>query len=361
MVGQNQTGIERYYRNLIKNFDNKSRKDKFIIYFAAENINPITLNRSRTLLKYFPFSNNGLFRILFGFSFAIKKFKPDIIHASNFSPIIKTIPTITTVHDLCFKSYPKTYSLKSRLAFNIFFERSLNSSDAIICVSKTVKKQLVKYYPEVKDKAFVIYEAGDDFFKFLPNKIKVTAYLKNRFGIKSKYFLVVGDIRERKNPLPIIEAFSILLKDNPNLQLVFAGKNKMEKVIKLKFNYLIVSGHLQFLGYVSDEDLNHLYNGALSLIFNSVCEGFGLPILEAMSCKTPVICNDIEVFREIASNSAIFAKNKTQLYMAMKKITLDENFRKKYSQLGHQRSRFFSWQKTAKETFRVCNQIISKS
>jgi glycosyltransferase involved in cell wall biosynthesis len=354
MIGQKQTGIERYWKNLIESLVKQSKRIEIILY---SNLKKASFEE-KNFSFYIPPLKNGLYRLILGFYKAESEFKPDLFHVSNFSSLLKKAPVIVTVHDLGFKLYPKFFSLKSRLAFNIFFKRTLSSSNAIICVSDSVKKELVKFYPETNNKTYVIYEAADGVFRYIPKRATVSLYLKRKFDLKSPYFLVVGDIQERKNPFPIIDAFSILMEINPNLKLVFAGKNKMGKGIERKYSQLIESGNLKLLGYVSDEELVYLYNGAVSLIFNSIYEGFGLPIAEAMSCKTPVICSDIEVFREIASNAAIFAKNEHGLYKAMERVMLDSSFRRKYAKLGFQRSKYFSWQKTAKETLHVYTHVI---
>jgi glycosyltransferase involved in cell wall biosynthesis len=357
MIGQKQTGIERYWKNLIENLSKLSGKPDIILYsnFKKSNIKPY-----KSFSFYTPLFKNGLYRLLFGFYEAEKKFKPDIIHVSNFSSLIKKVPVIVTVHDLCFKLHPEFFSIKSIMAFNLFFKRTLNSSKAVICISDSVKEELIKFYPEIKNKTYVIYDAADEIFRPISKKEIVNSYLEKEFNLKPPYFLVIGDIQERKNPIPIIDAFSLLKTNTPEIQLVFVGKNMMKNTIENKYSKLIKLNKLRFLGYTTDEELNYLYNGAISLIFNSFYEGFGLPILEAMACKTPVICSDIKIFREIAENSAIFVKNQTELHDALNKIYYNPSLRNKYSDLGYERSKYFSWQKTAKETMHIYNHIANK-
>lgn len=357
MIGQKQTGIERYWKNLIENLEKESKKTEIILY---SNLNKNTLKSYSSFSFYIPLFKNGLYRILFGFYNAESKFEPDIVHVSNFSSFIKRVPVVTTIHDLGFKLYPGFFSLKSRLAFNIFLKHSLDSSSAIICVSNSVKKELVKFYPKIKNKVYVIYEAADDIFKFIPKKETVNSYLKQKFNLKPKYFLVVGNIQKRKDPISIIDAFSLLKEKYPELQLVFVGKNMMQNKIEEKYPELIKSNKLIFLGYTTDEELNYLYNGTIALIFNSFYEGFGLPILEAMTCKTPVICTDIAIFREIASNSAIFVKNKSELYRSMNNIYSNPSLRIKYSKLSYKKSKQFSWKKTTRQTLNIYHHIVAK-
>ena len=330
-IGERKTGLESYTLNLIREF-------------SGEKIN---------LLVYLPKIKSGLFRVLLGLNIVSIRLKPDILHVSYFAPFVKTVPTVLTVHDLCFKTFPEAFPIKTLFAFNLFFKKSLNRADAIICVSETTKKQLVNLYDLNPDKVFTVYEASDENFKYLSNKKRLRNALNEKFGIKGDYFLVVGNIEKRKNLIPVIESFIKLSKKNKNIQLIFAGQNKMGDLITKKYEKEIKKGRLKILGYVSKEDLNFLYNGSLALIYNSLCEGFGLPIIEAMITKTAVICNNLEVFNEITKDSAITYNYKDELYRVMDKVMNDKKFRKKYQELGYRRSRFFSWDKTAKETLKV--------
>lgn len=343
------TGIGRYWKNLINRL--KFNKDINICLYG----NP-HLKNDLKYPAYSPFMNNGVYRVLFGFNKSIQLFKPSLIHVSNFTPFVKICPTVVTVHDLCFKTYPDTFKKKSILAFNLFFKHSLDLADAIIAVSLSVKRNLIHYYDIDPAKIFVVYEAADPIFQYIKDKDKIRQMILNKFKIDKDYFLVVGDVDKRKNPLGIINSFQGFL--NKDMQLVFVGPNKMTDAIQPKYASIIKLGKIQFLDYASDQDLNYLYNGASALIFNSLCEGFGLPIVESMSCETPVICSDIPVFREIASNAAIFVKNETELSNAISQITSSSSLRKKYVGLGYQRNKLFSWDKTAKQTLEVYKWVL---
>jgi len=307
MLGQKETGNERYWKNLALSLAKFINPKNIILY---SNLPKEKLPKEfQKFIIFTPKFKNGFFRIFFGFNQAIKKFKPDLIHVQNFAPFKKTIPIINTVHDVCFKTYPETFSKKSKIAFNFFFESSLKKSDAVVVPSYFVKNMLLKYYPFLDEKKiFVTYEAADPIFKYIKNKDKVRFFLKKRFNINNNYFLVVGNIEPRKRPKEIIYAFKKILKRYPKTLLVFAGPNKL----KLK-----EEKNIRILEYVSDKELNYLYNGALALIYFSLCEGFGLPLVEALKTKTPIICSDIPVFKEIVKNIGLFAKDKTQLTQKM--------------------------------------------
>jgi len=336
MLRRQETGNERYWKNLSRAFSKNKNGNEFYNYEQS--------------------SKNGLYRIMRGFNNKIKSLKPDIIHVQNFTPFVKSVLIVNTVHDLCFKSCPDSFGAKTKLAFKFFFNHSLMLSDAIICVSESTKKNLLKYYKVDKSKVFVIYEGVDPIFKYIKNKLKVKNLLKDKFEISKDYFLVVGYKGKRKRADRIIESFKELIKTNKNIQLVLIGPE--DSSFDKRYQDLIIYNHLKILNYVSDEGLNFLYNGALSVIYYSSCEGFGLPIIEAMRCKTPVICSDIDIFREIASKEAIFVKNDKDLTEKMNLIASNPNIKGKCSALGHKRSLEFSWQKTAKETLEIYKWVL---
>ena len=356
MIRESVTGIGRYHYNLIRALHDNHNNIKLSTYLdSTDTIFDFEIP------KYFARFKNGLYRTTMGLNLAMRRLKPDIIHVSFFSPFIKYMPVVASVYDISFKIYPGTFQYKNLLKFKLFFERSLKLSDAIICISRVVERDLIKFYSIDPSKIFVIYGAPDRTFKFSSNKKQIKNYLQEKFGINGDYFLVVGDISKRKNPITIIEAFSQLSKRNKEITLVFSGPNKMGSLVSTRYKSLLEKNHLKLLGYVRDEDLNLLYNGASALVYSSLYEGFGLPIVEAMACKTPVICNDIQVFHEVASNAAIFAKNGSELYRAMEQILKDKSFREKYAELGYQRSKFFSWKKTARQTLEVYNWVLDKN
>ncbi len=339
MAGSQNTGIGRYIINLNK-----------------------VLSRSpapkATIVPYRPFLNNGLYRIIVGFNLATLKHHPDILHASTFAPYLKTCPVVLTVHDLCHTYASSTYSTVSRLAFSLFFKRSLSSADAVICPSYTVEQRLHRFYPFTKQKTTVIYEAPDPVFGIAENKTKIHKYLRKKFRIDKPYFLVVGDVRKRKKPLSTIQSFIKAFGKKHNVQLVFAGSMHMDSGLFAGYREYIQSNTIRFLGYVPDQELNMLYNDAMALVYNSCCEGFGLPLVEAMKCKTAIMCSDLPVFREIALDSCLYFKNRTGLSRLMCKAVKNKLFLKRYANRGYRRSALFSWRASALKTHRVYQKIL---
>ncbi len=353
-----KTGIGRYCDNLVQALS----KNKNIQISLYSNLSQEKLPKNYLKYPFYcsPF-RNGLFRVLIGLNQASSKLHPDIVHINNFAPLRKTSPIINTVHDVCFNTCPQKYPLKTRIIFGLFFSRSLKLADAIICVSEATKKNLLCRYPVEEKKITVIHEACDSTFKYINNIKKARQEIEKKFGINKDYFLVVGNIEKRKKPFETLSVFEKLIKNNKNIQLVFAGPNTLKNFPPDESKKLIKSGHFKILGYVSNKDLNLLYNGTAALIYNSHCEGFGLPLLEAVNCHAPIICSDLPVMREVATNAAIFVKNEKDLLQAMELLLANKKLRKKLIQRGKKRAKDFSWEKTAKETANVYEMIFRKN
>lgn len=347
---QKKTGIGRYTDNLINNL---SKKLDLNLYTHS----PVP-TRYGELPSYKAAFSNGVYRVFWGLNRAVSKLQPNLLHISNFAPIVKTTPIIMTVHDLCFRKFPEKFPLNTKIAFKLFFKMSLYKSDAIICVSKSVKKNLLRLYHVNSNKVHVVYEASDPVFKHIKNKNRVKKYIQSKFDIKQNYFLVVGNIETRKKPLETINAFTKILKKNKNVSLVFVGPNLIGSKLNKSYKSYFDKGKIKILGYVDDNSLNMLYNGSLSLVYFSNCEGFGLPLVESMTVGTPVICSNLEVFKEIAQGAALFVKNDKELTNTMLKIATRPKLRRKMSLMGLNRSTFFSWEKTTQQTLKIYKKVL---
>lgn len=352
-IHQRKTGMERYWRNMISCLPPAAPKAEFVLYGNKN----FTHGKNRI---YVPRSDNGLFRIAWGFHDAVRRWKPDIIHVNYFAPLIKIVPVVNTVHDVCFAIHPDQYRIETLAPFSLFMRRSLVMSDALICPTAVVKKQIESVYGISEDKIRVIPEAADSVFRPLKRTRDLRSYLRKKYAVTEKYFLVVGNIEKRKKPIAIIETFFELRKKFPGMQLVFVGKNMPGTDLE----FLFQRGYSQqiiFLSRVADQDLCRLYNGALSLIYYSKDEGFGLPIIESFACRTPVICADTSVFREIAPKGAVFAKNDAGLYRAMESLAVRPDVAARLAREGQIVSRRYSWSETAKATARVYDEVFLNS
>jgi glycosyltransferase involved in cell wall biosynthesis len=265
------------------------------------------------------------------------------------------LPFIVTVHDLeriCFpfsKQEPvEEDSLKCDAS-------AIRKAEAIIAVSENTKKDLVKYLGIPEDKITVIYN-GVNHSAFKPTYLP--AY-------PAPYILYVGSERPRKNIGRLLEAFSELKKipEFAELKLIKCGgpgrSDAFRQVTLQKIKELGLGSEVIFVDQISDDLLSAYYTSAKALIYPSLYEGFGLPVLEAMACDCPVITSNVSSLPEIAGDSAMLINphDVHDIYAAINRLLTDSVFKNDLIAKGKQHCLSFSWEKTANQTMTVYQQV----
>lgn len=307
----------------------------------------------------------------------------DIVHYPWFDfffrslPIIKSKPTIVTVHDTIPLIYPAAFPAGLRGKINFLIQKySLNSAAAIITDSFAAKGDIVKYLNINEQKIKVIHLAPADNFRILSASDKLR--IKRKFHLPEQFLLYVGDVNYSKNVPFLIEGFSQIKKKDQflDLKLVLVGQAFLKEVEGIdhpelrslkKVNELIKEFHLSNeiikIGSLETEDLVGFYNLATVYIQPSLYEGFGLPVLEAFKSSCPVICSNLSSLPEITSEAAVMfsPRNLAEFVKLVTDVLLDRSFRDKLSKLGLAQVEKFSWQKTTRETINVYSEILKKS
>lgn len=272
----------------------------------------------------------------------------------------KKIITIHDVNPLKFQDEFKDIYNNSQ------YRRALNyvarKADAIICNSKSTQKDLIESTGISEDKTYVIYHGvGDDIYK-VGDRDKISAIL-HKYHIKGKYILNVSRLDYNKNTINLIEAF-YFFKKNYDFKLVLVGKigNVADKVFAV-IDKLGLSDSVIYPGYISREDLAALYSAAQLFVFPSICEGFGLPNLEAMKCEVPVISSDIASIKEITQDAALLIDpyDPQAISKAMARIIDDASLRESLIAKGRERVRLFTWEKTASQTLEVYRKTAGQA
>ncbi|WP_086476180.1 glycosyltransferase family 4 protein [Arenibacter amylolyticus] len=211
---------------------------------------------------------------------------------------------IVTIHDLCFKIHPEWFSKTFSTAYNFLIPRIAKTSLHIITVSETSKKEIVKELLISENKVSVVYNAVAPIF-FKDQSLEFS----NNNLLKNNYLLTVSSHHPRKNFERLIEAF-VLIDDN-DLYLYIIG-NVNEHFANKSINE-VTNNRIRFLADISDAELVNYYRFAKLFVFPSLYEGFGIPIIEALSQKTPVCVSDIPVFKEVCGDNAIYFDPKSPL------------------------------------------------
>jgi glycosyltransferase involved in cell wall biosynthesis len=298
-----------------------------------------------------------------------KKQEIDLLHIPlpQNSEHLKTLSHtfLVTVHDVTHKLFPQFHEQANiRLAeegMNFIVEKKC----AVIAVSKCTMIDVAKHYPIPNNLLHLVYEAPDrDIFKW-----NVNAELTDKVRAKYKlgdapYFLCLSTIEPRKNLPNTIRAFNKFISDHPNerVNLVVSG-NFGWKSEHLSKDLHLDNAQIIFTGYVDDSDLNVLYSDAIALCYLSVYEGFGLPPIEAMSCRTPVIYGNNSSLSEVIGDAGLPAAfdNVNDICDKMRELFFDKSLRNQLAEKAHDRSFEFSWRKSIFETLRVYEEVASNN
>ncbi|MGQ9489414.1 MAG: glycosyltransferase family 4 protein [Anaerolineae bacterium] len=213
---------------------------------------------------------------------------------------LRRVPTVLTVHDLIFRRYPQHHKPLNRWYLNATMPLFCRRADRIIAVSEQTKRDVVAAYGIPAEKITVIYEAAD--LRFRPQPAELVATVRQRYHLPARYLLFVGTIEPRKNLGRLLAAFERLQADGLTDALVIVGKRGwLYDDFFARLENSPAKGAVIFPGFVPDADLPAIYAGAQALAFPSEFEGFGLPVLEAMACGTPVVCSNTSSLPEITS------------------------------------------------------------
>lgn len=345
---KDRTGTENYSYQLLQALKKIDRKNRYIVY-------------TRKTLPWPRFWTQG------GLAFQTFKDKLDVLFVpAHTLPLIRRpgLKTAVTVHDLGSEYLPKLHQVKQRLYLGLMQRFQLKGATKIIAVSKATKEDLVKKVRIDSKKIEVVYEAYDEQL-FKPEKRLSRAKSRDDVLVNSliPYFLFVGTVQPRKNLTRVIQAFSHI---NDNVKLVIVGSKgwlsdeiyKLPEKLGIEDERSSLSGRVQFLGYVPDEKLPALYSRAIALVFPSLFEGFGLPILEAQAMGCPVITSNISSMPEVAGKGAIFVDpySVENIKDGMVKI-MNQELRSRLMELGKENVKRFSWEKCARETLEVLESV----
>ncbi|MDZ7586978.1 MAG: glycosyltransferase family 1 protein [Patescibacteria group bacterium] len=276
----------------------------------------------------------------------------------------KKIKTVVTIHGLEYEYLPEYYDWRKRWYLNKSTEYAVKQADKIIAVSKWTKKQLVERLGAEEKKIKVIYEGvSRKLIQQGPaSKLKLQErtfmrQIRYKYGIGKDYILFIGTIQPRKNLVRLIEAFATLNKGETfvkeSLELVIGGKKgwMAEEIYQAPKKFGVVK-QVKFIGRVADADLAGIYKGARLFIWPSLMEGFGLPVLEAMSLGVPVITSNRGALPEVVGEAGLLVdpEKVEEISGAMELVLNNQELEQGLIEKGYRQAKKFSWQKAAKQT-----------
>ena len=366
-----RTGVGRYLFNLLKewnNFDLSADKAglpddlKFILYFKKEipaDLSFLSDNfHSRSLAS--GWQSNAFFTH-FLLPQVVKKDKIDVLFCPAYiAPIFYGGKIALTLHDIIYQVRPELYnwpSIWDRILLKKFSRISARKAEIIFVPSEYSKKEVLKHYQVEPKKVFVTPLAADESFRQIDDENKL-AEVKEKYGVKDKFIFSIGSIFNRRHLPEAIKAFEKIAREMSNYQFLVAGvdytsdRQSVDELVE-EINRRIGREAVLRCKYIDGDDLVLLYNTSDLLVWLSDYEGFGLPVLEALACGTPVITSPITSIQEVAGEAAIYIQNNydlAEISEVMRKALADKNARQELISRGLEQAKKFSWKKCARET-----------
>jgi glycosyltransferase involved in cell wall biosynthesis len=260
------------------------------------------------------------------------------------------VKTVVTVHDITHRLFPDTMALPNLLVEKLLMGLSIKKADCVIADSKSTAMGVAAHYPIDPAKVITIFPGKPN----LPDP--VTDVSSPPLNLPERFFLFVGTLDPRKNLLRVLKAFEKIAPHAPDVHLVIVGaRGWKNKQFNQQLNSSNIRGRIIMPGYVSRPQLKLIYEKALCLLFPSLYEGFGFPILEAMSCGTPVITSRTASMPEVAGDAAMLVDpyDVAAISDAMQEFLSNPGLKEKLVARGFQRLDAFSWEKCAGETLKV--------
>lgn len=349
-----EDGTQIYLYNLLKNIAALDTENQYFLYYQNEPKKKVEAPNFIHRIDPWPayWTQSRLPFLLF-------KDRPDVL----FIPI-QTLPfvmprlkTVITMHDLAFLVYPETFPATDRLKHRIFAWHAVKRADKIIAVSEFTKSDVVKFYGADASKINVVYHGYDKgLFRPFQNQgdCDTMKTVKEKYKISKPYFLYVGALQPRKNILGLIKAFELM--NRKDYQLVIAGGkawlyDELLEYAKESF----MRDNIIFTGRFETEELPSLMWGAEAYVLPSFYEGFGMPVLEAMACGTPVITSNVSSLPEVGGDAALLVDpySPRKISEAMKKVAGTIDLKNRMREGGFAHAAKFSWEKCAQETIEV--------
>lgn len=275
----------------------------------------------------------------------------DVFHGVlNVAPTLCPVPSVITIHDLAFLSFPQTFRRVNRTYLTWATRISARRAARILAVSEATKQEIVRLLGIAPEKIIVTYDACDP--RFTPPDPARLAAFRARAGLPERFILFLGTLEPRKNLPTLIEAYARIAADTDAPLLIGGGKGWLYDEIFAKAAALNLGDRVRFVGYIDAADQALWYAAATVFAFPSLYEGFGMPPLEAMACGTPVVTSNTSSLPEVVGDAGLTVdpRNPDELGAALLRLLNNQSLRAELRQRGLRQAQRFSWRETAERT-----------
>ncbi len=294
---------------------------------------------------------------------ALRRLAVDVLHSTHHTlPLAPaSFRRVVTIHDVTFFRIPERYPPARRLYMQTLTRLAARVADAIIVPSNTVRDDVIKALHAPPEKIATVYEAAASRFK--PVAPDAASAVAREYGVDGPYVLSVGSLEPGKNRSRLIRAVGMMRDAGSPCRLVIVGQKAWHYEAEFALvERLSLGDRISYLGYVAEDDLPALYGGATAFAFPSLYEGFGLPVIEAMACGTPVLTSNLSATEEVAGGAAVLVDPLSieEIRHGLASLLNEPSLREELTAKGLARAAEFSWRRAADETHAVYERAVQR-
>lgn len=355
LLDEKITGVGQYTYHLARALLDLDRENEYIFIHRLRTGHDIYRRGREFFVPHLP--TGPLRNIAENIRLARHEDEFDIVHEPFLGLFMKArFRKVVTVHDLT----SLFFRFDSPVSFDIYFRlvmpRVVRGASAVLADSEATRKDILHHYGAAPDKVTTVYPGVEE----RPVDPAVVAAVREKFSLDQPFILFVGTPMRRKNLAAAIRAFAKVRKDGERCRFVIAGKKEREygNLMRLA-RRLGLERDVLFTGYLDDEEIRAIYRSASLLVYPSLYEGFGFPLLEAMAQSIPVACSNVSSLPEVAGDAAITFDpgDVDDIARAIKRGLTDDGLRKELVGRGRLRVKEFTWEKTASRVLQVYNRV----
>jgi glycosyltransferase involved in cell wall biosynthesis len=357
-VGAQLAGNETYAANLIEALAEIDQSNRYTLYVTKQSAVDRFRNRWPNFVVKRTLPHTPLIRIPLTLSVELRKDRVDVLHVQYTAPPRTPCALVATIHDLSFEHLPETFKRRSRAQLRLTVRRTARRAAQILTLSEFSRRDIIETYSIDPERVFVTPPAAPHHFAPVTDETELRR-IRATYGIQRDYILALGSIQPRKNLVRLINAYASLHRAEGGScapQLVLAGKRGWLEAETIRAaEKSDVRSDILLIGYVPDADLPALYSGALCFAYPSYFEGFGLPVLEAMQCGTPIIAGNRTSLPEVAADAGVLVDpfSEAEIADALRRVIKNPDYRAELRVKGLKRAAAFSWKHAAQLTLQA--------
>jgi glycosyltransferase involved in cell wall biosynthesis len=360
MAGREAAGPETYEIEMLRALAEIDRQNEYVVYCTGDEA-PLAIGIHQDNVRYHVL-RPALRTLSVGLTLPVRLIRDgiDILHSTFAPPPVASRSEVLTIHCLSSFVHPEFYSPLIAYRLNTLLRLGMRRAKRVLCVSQTTADDVYDRFGVPRDRLAVTYNGVAQ--RFQPEPIdRAQRLVRDEVGIEGPYALFLGKIEPRKNVMRMLEAFALFRKETrSDTRLVMAGhRTAVTPAVEQLITRLNIADAVVHTGYVPAHALTSLYSAARMFLFPSLWEGFGIPIIEAMACGTPVLTSNVTCLPEVAGDAAVIVNPQSTHSIAEGIAQLDESqeLRQKLVARGFERARFFTWENSARKTLQAYEGI----